>query len=287
LAEEIEQLLSEGGASDEENFRRRAEIFREREGLLAAIRDRTKNLERIAGHDRLETFMGELAEVDPEQLQQMDREMGDRIEEIERDLDAMRDERAQVTEQIRQIETEEESSELRLRQSVLMEKLRTEARKWSVLTIGQSLLGKTRHKYEKERQPAVIREAEQFFSSFTNGKYKRIVSPLGENRIKVEDQTNKMKDTSELSRGTVEQLYLALRFGLVREFARRAEPMPVIMDDILVNFDPDRAREACKALVDLSKEQQVLLFTCHPETVELVRSEAESCRVIELSLRPA
>ena len=287
LAEEIEKLLSEGGASDEENFRRRAEIFREREGLLATIRDRTKNLERIAGHDRLETFMGELAEVDPEQLQQMEREMGERIEELERDLDAMRDERAQVTEQIRQIETEEESSELRLRLAVLREQLRSEARKWSVLTIGQALLGETRLKYERERQPAVIQEAQRFFSSFTTGRYERIFSLPGDNRVAVEDRAGKRKDTSELSRGTIEQLYLALRFGLVREFARRAEPMPVIMDDILVNFDPKRAKEACKALGELSKDQQVLLFTCHPETVELVKSMAQDCKGIELSSETA
>ncbi len=223
-----------------------------------------------------------MATIDPEEHQQKEREAGERIEEIEGDLDERRDERAQVTEQIRQIETEEESSELRFRQAVLQEKLRGEARKWSVLTIGQALLGETRLKYERERQPAVIQEAQQFFSSFTNGKYQRIFSLPGEDRVEVEDQAGKRKDTSELSRGTVEQLYLALRFGLVREFARRVEPMPVIMDDILVNFDPKRAQEACKALGTLSKDQQVLLFTCHPQTVELVGSVVEDCRVIEL-----
>ena len=46
----------------------------------------------------------------------------------------------------------------------------------------------------------------------------------------------------ELSRGTGEQLYLALRFGLIEEFAGQAEPLPVVMDDILVNFDVERAR---------------------------------------------
>jgi uncharacterized protein YhaN len=279
---QIEGLLSEAGATDEEDFRRRAEIFSQREKLLAAIRDRIGNLERIAGRDRLDGFMSELEVADPEQLQQKQREVSERIDEIEEDLDERREKRAQVTEQIRQMETEEESSELRLRQAVLREQLSSEARKWSVLTIGQALLAETRLKYERERQPAVIQEAQRFFSSFTTGRYERIFSLPGENRIAVEDRTGKRKDTFELSRGTVEQLYLALRFGLVREFARRAEPMPVIMDDILVNFDPDRAREACRALGELSEDQQVLLFTCHPETVELIRAEAGGCKIIEL-----
>ncbi len=58
--------------------------------------------------------------------------------------------------------------------------------------------------------------------------------------------------------------------------------MPVIMDDILVNFDPERARQTCKALAELSRDQQVILFTCHPETVELVTSETEDHQVVEL-----
>jgi uncharacterized protein YhaN len=284
---EIAALLSEGGASDEESFRTRANIFDQREELLGAIRNLMKNLERITGRDRLDAFMRDLERVDPEQLHQRQRDVAERIEEIEAKLDEMRDERAQLTEKISQIETEEESSELRLRQAVLQEKLHSEARKWSVLTIGKALLGETRLKYERERQPAVIKEAQRFFSSFTTGRYERIFSLPGEDRIAVEDRTGKRKDTSELSRGTIEQLYLALRFGLVREFAARAEPMPVIMDDILVNFDPDRAREACRALGELSKEQQVLLFTCHPGTVELVKSEAADCRVIQLSPEPS
>ena len=58
--------------------------------------------------------------------------------------------------------------------------------------------------------------------------------------------------------------------------------MPVVMDDILVNFDPERAQEACRAIGELSKDQQVLLFTCHPETVGLMQSAALDCTTIHL-----
>jgi uncharacterized protein YhaN len=276
-------LLSEGGASDEEAFRKRSEIFDQREELIVVIRDRTKNLERIAGHDHVEVFMSEMEAVDPEQLRQKQRVVEERIGEIERDLEQGRNDRAEVTQRLHRIETEEESSELRLRLSVLREQLKSEAQKWAVLTVGQELLRETRFKYERERQPAVIQEAQRFFSRLTDGRYERIFSLPGENRIAVEDRTGKRKDTSELSRGTVEQLYLALRVGLVREFGRRAEPMPVIMDDILVNFDPKRARAACRALGELSKGQQVLLFTCHPETVELFKSEVADCGTVTLN----
>ena len=75
----------------------------------------------------------------------------------------------------------------------------------------------------------------------------------------------------QLSRGTAEQLYLSLRFGFVREFVGRSEPLPLVFDDILVNFDPARARAPAAAIRDLSESLQIFLFTCHPATVQLVR----------------
>lgn len=69
-----------------------------------------------------------------------------------------------------------------------------------------------------------------------------------------------------LSRSTAEQLYLALRFGLVEHFAAGAEPLPIVMDDILVNFDDERAARATRSIEELAKHQQVMYFTCHPET---------------------
>ena len=91
-----------------------------------------------------------------------------------------------------------------------------------------------------------------------------------------------MKEPAELSRGTEDQLYLALRFGLIGEFGKRAAHLPVVVDDILVNFDPSRARRAAAAFVQLAETNQVLVFTCHPSTVEYFREASPGVAVIRL-----
>jgi len=53
---------------------------------------------------------------------------------------------------------------------------------------------------------------------------------------------------------------------LVEHFGREAESLPVVMDDILVNFDPTRAERAARSIEDLATRHQVLYFTCHPAT---------------------
>ena len=128
-----------------------------------------------------------------------------------------------------------------------------------------------------------MRHAEQFFTIVTGGRYVRLYAPLGEHRVTVEGADGSTRRPEELSRGTREQLYLALRFGLIREFSEHVEPLPVVVDEALVNFDPDRAQQAIQAFVDLSQTNQVLVFTCHPSMVKSFKAIDPHAQVIDLS----
>ena len=183
----------------------------------------------------------------------------------------LREERGGVDAELAQLTSEEESSALRIRRSTLEEQLREHAREWSRLTIAEALLEKTRQRFEQERQPSVIRHAQDFFSGVTGRRYQRLYAPIGEQTITVSDATGASKQPGELSRGTREQLYLALRFGLIREFGEHAERLPVVVDEALVNFDPERARLAAESFAQLAETNQVLVFTCHPRHRRYVR----------------
>jgi uncharacterized protein YhaN len=171
---------------------------------------------------------------------------------------------------IRALESAEELGTLRQELAGLEGRAAALATEWAVKAIAARLLTETRSRYELERQPDVIRAATGHLERITGGRYARIVAPPGDATVRVETEGGEALATDELSRGTAEQLYLALRFGLIEEFAQHAEPLPVVMDDILVNFDPDRAARAAAAIRDLAARHQVLYFTCHPWTAELL-----------------
>ena len=141
--------------------------------------------------------------------------------------------------------------------------------KWAVLTLCRTLLTDTRQIYETERQPEVLRQASEFFSRMTEGNWVRVISPL-DSAILVESPRGDRVSPENLSRGTAEQLYLAMRLALVREYSRHVEPLPVVLDDIFVNFDPERTRRSIEAVRELSETHQILLFTCHPHLVQMV-----------------
>ena len=67
-----------------------------------------------------------------------------------------------------------------------------------------------------------------------------------------------------LSRGTREQLFVSLRLALVSAYARRGIHLPMILDDVFVNFDAGRTKTACAVLREFAKQgHQLMVFTCH------------------------
>ena len=150
----------------------------------------------------------------------------------------------------------------------LSEELQGHAQDWAVRTIAESLIRQAQSKFEKERQPDVIRHAERFFLDVTGGAYQAVYSPLGSSEINVRDAAGNIRTPQQLSRGTREQLFLALRCGLILELGQRSERLPVIVDEALVNFDPTRGNKAAGSFIELSETNQVLVFTCHPQIVD-------------------
>ncbi len=74
-----------------------------------------------------------------------------------------------------------------------------------------------------------------------------------------------------MSEGSRDQLYLALRLAAIELHQARHEPMPLILDDLLITFDDDRARHLLPLLRDLAGRCQVLLFTHHRHLLDLAR----------------
>ena len=81
--------------------------------------------------------------------------------------------------------------------------------------------------------------------------------------ILIDNDAGDRKGVLEMSRGTREQLYLAMRFGLIEEYEARSEPLPVIMDDVFVNFDDVRGELVREILSGFSSLRQVLVLPCH------------------------
>jgi uncharacterized protein YhaN len=264
------ELLSEGATNSENEFRENAYNWEECNIIKNSISQAEHNIKRIFGDG--ETYLEcveEFKNTSPEILNERKLQFDEKVNEREEYLTKLREERGGINNEIKQIEQQEKASKLRMEKNVKLQQLQEKSKEWAILILAKTIIRRSIEKYEQERQPGVIKESQSFFSKMTLGRYSRIYAPLDEpTTVYVEDKDGKKKDIFELSRGTAEQLYLSLRFGFIREFGKKAESLPIIFDDILVNFDPKRFRAACNAINGLTETNQVLFFTCHPEIAE-------------------
>ncbi|AKB18580.1 AAA family ATPase [Methanosarcina sp. WWM596] len=280
---ELAVLLESGSAATEEEFRENARHWAQRTELENKVREAEQQIRRVSGDgEKYKLFVEELQALDPPSLEEKKRRLEECLETLEQETSENMDRRGAIGNQIEQLEHGSEGSLARVMQESLLGDLHEKSREWASLVLARKVLAKAIEVYEKERQPAVIVEAQAFFTKVTGGRYTRIYSPLNSSEIYVEDREGRQKSVQELSRGTAEQLYLSLRFGFIREFGRHSESLPVVFDDVLVNFDPERCKSTCEAIKDLVPGNQLFYFTCHPETVEILAGRFPEARIVDL-----
>jgi len=102
----------------------------------------------------------------------------------------------------------------------------------------------------------------QDLARLTGGRY---------SRVNIDDQTldigiwaperSDWVAAYQLSKGTIDQIFLAARIGLVRLVTQGRRP-PLVLDDPFVTFDDTRAARAAQLLRELSSDFQVIYLAC-------------------------
>ena len=280
-------LLSKAASANTEMLRRRTA---ELEGLRR-MRDVSRDL-RL----RCETTLGTTAEAGTEQLQALGglEEAGARAQTAQRTLEELAHRareisvaQGEIQSQLRIWENDDELRVSRGRVAELSAQALRLARQFAVERLAFGLLTHARRRHEKERQPAVIRRTSGLFSELTGGRYRHVVTELtSPGEVFAENDEGTRAEAGKLSRGTREQLYLAFRLALVEELADRRGPLPLLVDDILVNFDQERTELAVRVFQRFAQKHQVLAFTCHPHVVALfVAAGANVVDIADLGLR--
>jgi uncharacterized protein YhaN len=183
---------------------------------------------------------------------------------------------------LKELENEERLSLMQQEYQEKQAKFQELAKTWSIQALASYMCTKTRKLYEEERQPSVLTAASQYIRKMTEDRYKQIIVPMGQQELVVLREDGERLNSTQLSQGTKEQLYLAMRFAMVEEYAKFAS-LPIIIDDIFVNFDSDRLSRALQGLAHLSQTHQIILFTCHEHVVRQVQEVFKDTNLIDLS----
>lgn len=142
------------------------------------------------------------------------------------------------------------------------------------------ILREADRKFREKHQPDVFRRASKYLSKITNGRYTmltRVTDDEGQERLAV-----KTKDVEylpvkpPLSSGILDQIYLAFRLAVVGHLDENHEPLPLFLDEALINWDDVRFDRGLEILRNVAQQRQVFVFTCHNWIAERLQSLPEA-----------
>lgn len=135
--------------------------------------------------------------------------------------------------------------------------------------LGAILLQEQVDAFREEHQGPILGKAGPWFRRLTLDSF--VGLDVDGDALQGVRQSGERVGVDGMSDGTRDQLYLALRLAAVAVAAGESDPMPLVLDDVLINFDEGRAAAALEILGELSDSTQILLFTHHQHVAKLAR----------------
>ncbi|CAK1239414.1 Uncharacterized conserved protein YhaN [Fructobacillus fructosus] len=258
LAERLQTQLAPYGLANIDDFYERINQQQKQEQLLVAQRMATKQLGqgRLATFSKLTDTLGQenVANHLQAQLGEYQNKLASLRQSKNQQQQLIADVSAQLTQLVEKGSLTSISQELANFESDLKEDyVHYLAQVLAVDVVKRAFVGK-----EDSLAHQVFEQAGAYLAQLTEGAYQRIL--LNDGSINIFDSAGQLFRAIELSSGTRDLLFLAIRLALSTS-VHREEPLPLLIDDALVHLDHQRRQAALVLLQELATEQQVLFWT--------------------------
>ncbi|MFH2000824.1 MAG: hypothetical protein ABIK28_14175, partial [Planctomycetota bacterium] len=270
--ETLDQLMRDAGCGTLdalEEAELRSEMFREMEARLGDIEEQLLN-EGVP----LDALIEEAKAADPDTLP-------GKIEALEQEIEARKVklaewnvQRGRVQAELRSLDGSSKAAEAAAEAQEALAAMQSHVQQYCRFKLASMLLDQEIEQYRLENQDPILELAGEMFRTMTLNHYSCLSTGFNDSDEPILEcvrADGEKVPVEGLSEGTRDQLYLALRLAGITLHVTRNEPIPVIIDDALINFDDARAEAAMGLLGRLSEKTQILFFTHHARLQEIAR----------------
>ncbi len=147
---------------------------------------------------------------------------------------------------------------------------------YALLVLAEAVLARALERYRERNKSDLFESASRFFQRLTCSRFEGLELDQDDKDrqflvgVRCLGETTEKVAVAGMSDGTCDQLFLALRLAHIEKHVREHGPFPIVVDDILLTFDDERAAAALNCLADLSARTQVLFFTHHRHLRDMV-----------------
>ncbi|MGE0084978.1 MAG: AAA family ATPase [Desulfococcaceae bacterium] len=250
----------------EERSAKRLRIEAELEQIAAQLR-------RLSGGAVPEEFILEARNADPDAIGPRIKSLSEEIKDIEERKSGLDQTIGSERAALNLMNGSAKASEYNEQAQSILAGMERDAEHYIRLRLASVILQQGIELYREKNQGPILKRSGEFFSRMTCGSFSGLRAEFNEKNepvlagIRANGQDAVY--VQGMSEGTADQLYLSLRLAALEAWMEKNEPLPFIADDILIQFDDDRAAAALDVLAGLSAKTQVIFFTHHRRMPEL------------------
>jgi len=275
LLAQLKGLCAEAGAEDvsqlpaiEQASAKRRELEKDRQTIDQQLRS-------LAASEPLEVFIEHASQQDPAAFEiELSKSEAER-EHLHQRWTAAQQTVGKLRGEVEQMDASDQAAMIQQERQNLLAAMRRQSSRYAELTIAEEALKRAIEHYRQNNEGPVLRRASNFFNRLTDGEYQRLQIEFDDKDqpklVGVRPDAKSTVVANLMSDGTADALYLSLRLASLEVHLDTHHPVPLIVDDCLVQFDDDRASAALKILSELSVRTQVILFTHHQHLLDLAR----------------
>lgn len=235
----------------------------------------------------LESLRTEAASIEPDQLQVELNRLGTEAGQVVEDISRLGARHGQLKAAFDALTGSDAAARAAARQQEAAAGMAEAAERYLRLKTAARLLQWSMERFRQTRQGPMLARASEIFQALTLGSFSRLLvdadSHDSPRLVSIRTDGNKPVEVPGLSEGTRDQLYLALRLAALDQQAGQGSRMPLIADDLFINFDDRRTEAGLQVLGEVSRRMQVILLTHHDHLVPLARQVlGDGLNVIEL-----
>jgi uncharacterized protein YhaN len=270
---QLDEMLRQAKVDDYDQLGPAAEQARERREHERAVAELEDEIAGFCSGVALADFITEV-ERELEREQSLDQ----RLAHAQQQLQELSEQRDNVIGQIRSAEIELEkfdgsgsAADANAECESIAAQLEDELQELAVRRVAAVILKAAIERHREKNQGPILGRASEIFRQITLGQFSGLQAEYNE---KGEPVLAGLRNSTRvlvegMSDGTCDQLYLALRLASLEAWLEHHEPIPLIVDDILMNFDDERSVATLQVLAQLSHRTQVIFFTHHQHLVDL------------------
>lgn len=160
--------------------------------------------------------------------------------------------------------------------------LEKKARSYAVNKSVYFILKKLRSKMIKKAEKELLKPASEILGRISNQHYTELkaTADLDQSDFKIiTENGQEFNSVQQLSRGSLEQLFLAVRISRIKEIT---PPLPIVLDDSLVNFDRSHLYNTAELISNLASRNQIFILSCHPHLISYISEITDSAQYWKL-----